>query len=276
MIRHRSGAQVAAAAVLLIAAGLLFAVRLRSPGQPTLRPPPVPLPLRIAAASDLRFALDELTAGYRQTRPMVSARVTYGSSGTLYAQILNGAPFDLFMSADVEYPRQIAMRGLAVAGTEFTYAVGRLAVWVKTTSPLAPERSGMQLLADARVRRVAMANPATAPYGRAAEAAMRRANVYEHARAKLVLGENVAQALQFVQSGAADVGVIALSLAVAPTVKDMGRYWPVPLDLYPRMEQGGIVLKTDAIDQARAFRQYLLGDAARDVLERYGFYSSDH
>ena len=91
MIRHRSGAQVAAAAVLLIAAGLLFAVRLRSPGQPTLRPPPVPLPLRIAAASDLRFALDELTAGYRQTRPMVSARVTYGSSGTLYAQILNGA-----------------------------------------------------------------------------------------------------------------------------------------------------------------------------------------
>ena len=100
--------------------------------------------------------------------------------------------------------------------------------------------------------------------------------VTDPARAKLVLGENVAQALQFVQSGAADVGVIALSLAVAPTVKDMGRYWPVPLDLYPRMEQGGIVLKTDAIDQARAFRQYLLGDAARDVLERYGFYSSDH
>ena len=276
MTRWRSGIRAAVAAILVIVAGLLFAVRLRSPDPSPRQRPPAPLPLRIAAASDLRFALEELTAGYRRTSPMVSPAVTYGSSGTLYAQILNGAPFDLFMSADIEYPRQIAMRGLAVADTEFTYAVGRLAVWVTTSSPLAPEQSGMQVLADARVRHLAMANPATAPYGRAAEAAMRKANVYERVKMKIVLGENVAQALQFVQSGAADVGVIALSLAVAPPVRDTGRYWPIPLDLYPRMDQGGVILKTDAVDQARGFRTYLLSDVGRDLLKHYGFYGLDH
>lgn len=263
------------AAALTIVAGLLFTVRLGSPDLSPLQPPPAPLPLRIAAASDLRFALDELIAGYRETSPTVSPTVTYGSSGTLYAQILSGAPFDLFMSADVDYPRQVASRGLAVAGMEFTYAVGHLALWVNATSPLDLEQSGMETLADARLRHVAMANPATAPYGRAAEAAMRRANVYERARTKIVLGENAAQALQFVQSGAADVGVIALSLAVAPTVRATGRYWPVPLHLYPRMEQGGVILKTDAIDQARGFRRYLLGDAGREVLKRHGFSGPD-
>jgi molybdate transport system substrate-binding protein len=271
----RSGIRVTAAAILMMAAGLLFGPRLQSPDQSPL-PPPAPLPLQIAAASDLRFALEELTTGYRRTSLMVSPVVTYGSSGTLYAQILSGAPFDLFLSADTDYPMQLATHGLTVAGSEFTYAIGRLAVWVPAASSLDVEKSGLQVLIDPRVMHVAMANPATAPYGRAAEDAMRRAAVYERARTKIVLGENVAQALQFVQSGAADVGVIAMSLAVAPTVGGTGRYWPVPLDLYPRLDQGGVILKTDAIDQARDFRRYLLSETGRGVLKRYGFYGSDN
>jgi len=275
MSSSRAGIRVTVAAILLMAAALLFGPELQSPDR-SPHPPPAPLPLQIAAASDLRFALEELTAGYRGTSPMVSPAVTYGSSGTLYAQILNGAPFDLFMSADTAYPMRLATHGLTLAGSEFTYAIGRLAVWVPAASSLDVEKTGLQVLVDPGVMHVAMANPATAPYGRAAEAAMRRAAVYERARTKIVLGENVAQALQFVQSGAADVGVIAMSLAVAPTVRGTGRYWPIPLDFYPHMDQGGVILKTDAIDQARDFRRYLLSDAGRDVLKRYGFYGSDN
>ena len=254
---------------------LLLAAELRSPDSAPVGPPPAPLPLRIAAAADLRFALDDLTAAYRKERPGVEPEVTYGSSGTFFAQIVNGAPFDLFMSADAEYPRQLAMRGLTVPGTEFIYAIGRLAIWVPAASPLDVEKKGLDVLVDPGIAHVSIANPEHAPYGRAAEAAMRAANVYDGIKTKLVLGENVAQALQFVQSGSADVGIVALSLVIAPTVKDRGRYSIVPAKLYPALEQGGVVLRTDGVDQARDFRKYLLGDTARDVLKRYGFYRSE-
>lgn len=229
--------------------------------------------VRIAAASDLRFAFEELTARLREIQPELDVQVTYGSSGTFFAQLINGAPFALFISADTDYPRQLAMRGLTLPGSEFTYAVGRLAVWVPKGSALNVEKDGMQVLVDPRVVQVSIANPATAPYGRAAEAAMRRANVYDRVRPKIVLGENVAQALQFVQSGGADVGVVALSLASAPTVRDSGRYWTVPLDAYPRMDQGGVILRSAVDpDAARAVRAFLLGDEGRAILKRYGFF----
>src|SRR5207237_972402 len=198
---------------------------------------------RIAAASDLRFALDEVMARLRDARPDLDVQTSYGSSGTFFAQIVNGAPFDLFMSADTEYPRQLASRELTVPASEFTYAIGRLAVWVPPGSPLDVEKNGLQVLVDARVTHVSIANPATAPYGRAAEAAMRQSNVYDRVKPKLVLGENVAQALQFVQSGSAEVGIVALSLAIAPPVKERGRYWVVPLDLHPAIETGGRILR---------------------------------
>jgi molybdate transport system substrate-binding protein len=230
-------------------------------------------PVRIAAASDLRFGLEEVVARLRKVQPALDVQVTYGSSGTFFAQLVNGAPFDLFMSADTDYPKQLAARGLTRAGSEFTYAIGRLAVWVPAASPLDVEKHGFQVLVDPRVRHVSIANPATAPYGRAAEAAMRQAMVYDRVKPALVLGENVAQALQFVQSGSAEVGVVALSLAIAPIVKDSGRYWIVPLDLYPRMEQGGVILKAavDA-DAARAVRTFLIGAEGRSILKRYGFF----
>src|SRR3990172_6947433 len=134
-----------------------------------------PHPVRIAAASDLRFALEEVVARLRQLQPALDVQVTYGSSGTFFAQLVNGAPFDLFMSADTDYPKQLAARALTLAGSEFTYAIGRLAVWVPAASPLDVEKDGLQVLVDPRVLHVSIANPATAPYGRAAEAAMRRA-----------------------------------------------------------------------------------------------------
>ena len=226
--------------------------------------------MRIAAAADLRYALDELTPVFLKKEPGVTLTVSYGSSGTFFAQLLNRAPFDVFLSADVTYPRQLAERGLTLPDSEFIYAIGRLALWVPASSPLDVTRLGMRALAEPAVAHVSIANPEHAPYGRAAEAAMRSSGVYDVARPKLVYGENVSQALQFVQSGSADVGIVALSLALAPAVG--GRFWEVPASDYPRMEQGGAILQwASNPEAARALRSFLLGDEARAILKRYGF-----
>jgi molybdate transport system substrate-binding protein len=229
--------------------------------------------VRIAAAADLRFALEAVAAKLRTATPDLDVQVTYGSSGTFFAQIVNGAPFDLFMSADGEYPRDLAARGLTVAGSEFRYAVGRLVIWVPSASRFDVERAGMQVLRDPGVRHISIANPEHAPYGRAAESAMRRLGVYDRAKDKLVLGENVSQALQFVESGSAEVGIVALSLAIAPAVRPTGRFWIVPVEAYPRIDQAGVILRAAAdLDAARQVRSFLLGESARAILKQYGFY----
>src|SRR5205085_7630875 len=163
--------------------------------------------------------------------------ISFGSSGTFFAQLLNHAPFDVFLSADVTYPQQLAERALTVPGAEFTYAAGRIVLWTRATSPLDVTHAGMSALTDHRVMHVSIANPEHAPYGRAAQAAIRSAGVYDSVAPKLVFGENVSQALQFVQSGSAEIGIVALSLAVAPSVKNDGRFWEIPLNTYPRMGQ---------------------------------------
>ncbi len=227
--------------------------------------------LMVAAAADLKFALDELRRDYVAAHPEEPVSVVYGSSGNFYAQIGNGAPFDLYLSADATYPRKLAEAGQALDDV-FLYAIGRLVVWVPADSPLQPQEVGGAVLLDPAVRRVAVANPAHAPYGVAAVAALRSLQLYDTVEPKLVLGENVAQTAQFVQSGAADVGVIALSLALAPALRDKGRWWAVPLDAYPTMWQGGIVLRrTQLPERARAFRAFVLGAHGREVLARYGF-----
>jgi molybdate transport system substrate-binding protein len=220
--------------------------------------------LSIAAAADLQFALEEASGLFHQAHPDTQLRVSYGSSGNFYAQIRNGAPFDLFLSADAQYPRALAKDGLA-AGAVFNYAAGRIVVWVPSASPLDPATA----LRDPSVRHVAIANPAHAPYGRAAEAALRAMGLYDSLQAKLVLSENISQAFQFVQSGAADVGIVALSLASAPAARGQGRYWEVPAETYPKMEQCGVILKDSTA--ARQFRDWLAGPAGRALLVRYGF-----
>ncbi len=227
----------------------------------------------MAAASDLQFALEDIAADFGRAHPTADIRIVYGSSGNFYTQIRGQAPFDLFLSADLDYPRRLAREGLALPDSLFTYAVGRIVIWVPAGSPLDPAILGMATLDAPSVRHIAIANPEHAPYGRAAAAAMKSAGVYDRVAGKLVLGENVAQALQFVQSGAAEVGVVPLSLAVAPAVRSQGRYWEVPLDTYPTMEQGGAILvRARGSRLARDLRAYLAGPAARARLKQYGFF----
>jgi molybdate transport system substrate-binding protein len=227
--------------------------------------------VRVAAAADLNAALGDLVARFSASHT-VDVHVSYGSSGNFYAQLLSEAPFDLFLSADVQYPRQLASRGLVLDGSEFVYAIGRLALWVPAASPLDINTRGLQELSAPNVAHVAVANPDHAPYGRAAIAALRSAGVYDGVRDKLVFGENVAQALQFAQTGAADAGIVALSLALAPALGGTGRFVELPVDSYPRMEQGGAILKWAAdADAARALRAYVLGAEGRSILRQYGF-----
>jgi molybdate transport system substrate-binding protein len=228
--------------------------------------------LTIAAAADLKFALDDLVKEFEEKYPATKVNVTYGSSGNFFAQFQNGAPFDLFFSADIGYPRKLAEKGLG-ADDVFLYAIGRIVVWVPKDSSVAVDKLGIKALLEPSIRKIAVANPEHAPYGRAAVAAMKTLKVYDQVASRLVYGENIAQTAQFVQSGAADVGILALSLAVAPQMRDAGRFWQVPLDAYPRMEQGGIILKSSKnLETARAFRDFVLGDYGREILEHYGFY----
>jgi len=227
--------------------------------------------LTVAAAADLRFALDDLAKQFRAEHPKIDLAITYGSSGNFFAQIQNGAPFDVFLSADIDYPRKLAAAGLAAKDSVFPYAVGRIVVWVPAASPLDPATLGIRALEAPSVRHIAIANPQHAPYGRAAEAALRSLGVYDRISPKLVLGENIAQAFEFVQSGAAEVGVVALSLARAPAARGNGRYWEVPQDAYPKIEQGGVILSRAPAAPAAQFRAFLLSEPARRILKEYGF-----
>ena len=231
-------------------------------------------PVSIAAAAGLRYALDDLISAFvEQTPGGAEVSVSYGSSGSLYAQLVNGAPFDLFLSSDVEYPHRLVEQGGAAPDGLFVYATGRLAIWAPSGSPAAVDVREFDALTNLAVTRVAVANPEHAPYGRAALEAMQWAGVFEVVAPKLVYGENVSQALQFVQSGAAEVGIVALSLAAAPpVVASGGRYWRVPAEAHGAIEQAGVIMRT-ATDRplVARFREFMLGNEARALLGRYGF-----
>jgi molybdate transport system substrate-binding protein len=226
--------------------------------------------LAVAAASNLKLAADELRRGFEQAHPGAKVNVTLGASGTLVAQIRNGAPFDLFLSADRDDPRRLVQEGLT-AGPEVIYAVGRLVVWTRAGSRLPLERDGLRALAGPGVGKVAMPNPSVAPYGRAAEAALRAAGVWEAVRRRLVLGQNVSQTAQFAASGAADAALIPLSLTYAPELRE-GRAFHVPPATYPPQVQAAVILR-GARDPAiaREFLAYVTGTAGRVVLRRYGY-----
>ena len=230
-----------------------------------------PNQLTLAAASDLTFALTEITHRFEQ-KTGSQVRLSFGSSGNFFAQLQNGAPFDVFFSADVEYPRKLAVDGAAISSTLWVYGTGRIVLWVPAGSPIDLSKMGMRALLDASVKRIAIANPAHAPYGRAAVAALQSFKLYDQLRDKLVLGENISQAAQFVESGNAQIGILALSLARAPTLKGKGTAWEIPADSYPRIEQAAVVPKA-APNQAlaRAFLDYMRTPEARTVLRQYGF-----
>lgn len=228
--------------------------------------------VRVAAAADLKFTMGDIVEAFRREHPAVNVAVTYGSSGNFYAQLSNRAPFDIFFSADIDYPRRLLREGLAIADSEFVYGVGRLVLWVPRASTLEIEKLGMKALLSPSVRRIAIANPRHAPYGRAAEAAMKTLGVYEQIKDRLVLGDSVMQTAQFVDSGGAEIGIISQSLALAPPLSTKGRYWEVPMDSYPRREQGGVILSW-AQDRAAAgaLRDFVLSEGGKAVLRRHGF-----
>src|SRR5206468_1981987 len=162
-------------------------------------------------------------------------------SGAITQQIQNGAPFDVFFSADMDYPKQLIAVGAAEAGSLYEYAVGKLVLWIPADSPL-DVRKGMDLLLDPSVKKIAIANPQHAPYGRAAVAALKHAGLYDRIADRIVMGENVSQAAQFVESGNAQAGFIALAHADSPAMRGRGKYWQLPADYYPALAQGAVVL----------------------------------
>jgi len=226
--------------------------------------------VRIAAAADLQYAMEDLARQYEKHSP-VKLAVTYGSSGNFYAQIQNGAPFDLYFSADVSYPQKLVEAGLAEKDSLYDYARGRIVLWVARDFSLDPALLEWKMLDDPRVQKIAIANPEHAPYGSAAVAALKKAGVYDKVQAKFVYGENISQTAQFVQSGSAQVGVVALSLAISPAMRD-GKRWEIPQEFYPPLNQAAVILKSSQNPSAaKAFLEFLKTDNGRATLARYGF-----
>ncbi|MEK7384657.1 MAG: molybdate ABC transporter substrate-binding protein, partial [Elusimicrobiota bacterium] len=218
--------------------------------------------------SDLKFALDEIVALFEKAHPADRVETVYGSSGKFQTQIRQGAPFDLYFSADIAYPRALKHEGLAASEVQ-PYAVGRIVLW-NTSRDAA--RMTLADLADPSIHKIAIANPKHAPYGKRAEEALKAAGMWEKVEAKLVYGENVAQAAQFVQTGNAQAGIIALSLALSPELAKQGSYALIPDKLHQPLEQGFIVAKRAANNPlAQAFARFMTDKEARAVMMRYGF-----
>ncbi len=230
--------------------------------------------IRIAAAADLQFAMPDLAAQFEKQNG-TKVELTYGSSGNFLSQLQNGAPFDLFFSADIEYPRKLELTGLAEPGTLYEYAVGRIAIWMPPDAAMDVTRRGWTALLDPSVLKISIANPEHAPYGRAAVAALQKAGIYGQVKAKLVYGENISQAAQFVQSGNAQAGIVAMSLAISPGMKN-GKRWEIPANMHPPIEQAAVLLKSaENKDGARAFLEFVKSETGRTILARYGFTSPD-
>jgi molybdate transport system substrate-binding protein len=226
--------------------------------------------ITVAAAADLQFAFQDVATRFEKDSGK-HLKLIFGSSGNFFAQIQNGAPFDVFFSADIDYPKRLEAAGLAEPGTLYPYATGQIVLWVPNDSKLDLSH-GLQVLLDPGVRKIAIANPEHAPYGRAAVAALRHENLYDKVSAKFVLGENISQTATFVVSGSADVGIVALSLALAPSMKEKGRYVEIPTDDYPAIEQGAVILKSSPNKEiARQLLAFLKTAALQDLLRSYGF-----
>ena len=225
--------------------------------------------LRVAAAADLQFAMNDL-AGQFEKETGTKVTISYGSSGNFRAQIENGAPFDVFFSADAQYPEQLIKVGAADAQSLTVYAYGHLVLWAPAEEKLHLAEQGFAALKDSRVTKIAIANPEHAPYGRAAVAALKKAELYEQVKAKLVYGENISQAAQFVQSGSAQVGVIALSLTFADSMKG-GERWEIPVEFYPPLKQAAVIVSASRNKKAAAaFLEFVTGPEGRKILLKYG------
>ena len=227
--------------------------------------------LLVAAAADLNPALHDIAQHYEK-KTGIRIKLSFGASGALTQPIENGAPFDLFFSADMDYPKHLIADDQADAASLYQYSLGKLVLWVPSNSPLDLEHQGMAVLLDSSVKKIAIANPEHAPYGRAAVAALKHAGLYDRLSDRFVMGENVSQAAQFAESGNAQAGFVALAYALSSAVRSLGRFWVVPADYYPALEQGVVVLnRSQHRKEAADFLQYLKTKEASAVLRKYGF-----
>ena len=225
--------------------------------------------LRVAAAADLQFAMKDLAVQFEKATGTKVA-VTYGSSGNFRAQIENGAPFDVFFSADAQYPEQLVKSGAADATSRTVYAFGHLVLWAPADEHLLLAQRGFEVLKDPKVVKIAIANPEHAPYGRAAVEVLEKACVYEEVKEKLVYGENTSQAAQFAQSGSAQVGLVALSLTFAESMKG-GDRWEIPKRLSPELKQEAVIVSASRNKkEASAFLEFVKSEQGRAILQKYG------
>lgn len=232
---------------------------------------PKPAELTVAAAADLSSALKDIAVRYEH-KTGVRVKLSFGASGMLTQEIQNGAPFDVFLSADMDYPRHLVSSGDAEGASLAQYARGKLVLWVPHDSHLDLEAKGMKVLLEPMVKKIAIANPQHAPYGRAAVAALKHAGLYDQVHDRLVLGENVSQAAQFVESGNAQAGFVALAHAKAPGMSGRGKYSEVPAADYPPLDQGVVILShSQHKREAEDFLKYLESPDAAEILRNYGF-----
>jgi len=230
---------------------------------------PQPAEVLVAAAADLRFAMDSLIALFSRENPTITVRTTYGSSGNFFEQINNGAPFDLFFSADIDYPRQLKQNNKTASDIHL-YGTGQLVLWSKSLDPTLQQ---MNTLLDNAVTKIAIANPAHAPYGKRAQESLNYYHLYDKVKDKLVIGENIAQTAQYAQTGAAEVGIIALSLALSPSMQQTGgHYWLIPPASHQPLEQGFVLLPhSKGNPGATRFADYLSSPEATTILRNFGF-----
>jgi len=221
----------------------------------------------VAAAANLRYVLEEIKTQYIKENPKANIQITYGSSGMLTQQIVNGAPFDLFLSADTVFPTKIKEKGRA-SGEVKTYCYGRVAMW----SASLDVSKGINTVLSIEVKKIAIANPATAPYGENTVAALKKQKLYDKIREKIVWGENINQTAQFAFSRNAEIGFIALSLALAPEMKNRGNYYILPEDICPPVQQAAVLIKGwEKNGEAAKFLDYLTSLKCKTIWERYGY-----
>jgi molybdate transport system substrate-binding protein len=224
--------------------------------------------LTVAAASDLAVVIKEISTAFEK-QTGIKTKISTGSSGNFFAQIANGAPFDVFLSADEDYPRRLVAAGVADKDSLYVYGTGHLVLWIRNAS-LDLKREGLQALVKPSIHKIAIANPDHAPYGRAAVAALHHAGVYEQVKSKLVLGENISQTAQFVESGNADAGIVSVSLTKG--MNPAGAFVDVPAGSYPPIQQAAVIVNsTKNRRAAEAFIKYLKSDECKALLQRYGF-----
>lgn len=224
--------------------------------------------ITVAAAADLKFAMDEIVITFKKANSGDEIDVIYGSSGKFHTQIQQGAPYDLYFSADISFPRELAKNGFSASEVK-PYAFGRIVLW---SASLDATKMTLSSLTDPKITRIAIANPKHAPYGKRAEEALRASNLWDQVEPKLVYGENISHTAQLVQTKNAQVGIIALALAINSELASKGGYWLIPDNMHEPLEQGFIITKEGANNAlAKRFADYMGGKPARAVMTKYGF-----